>query len=267
MNAASDDRFVRSIGVDGCLLVEIEHSGGANAQHGSVDSPTLVITLAGAVAEPARPGRQPALGCVFLPAGTSSVARVASQGWRVLVAELHGSWALELLRGPRLAASQWISNGWTQRLIRRLHQELLDADSATPAVLRSLVILIVSEIARSADSPREERPIWLETVRALIELNFRAEVGVRELARSARVHPAHLSKAFSRAFGSTVREYVRALRVDFARRQMESTDLTLSEIAVSAGFADQSHFTKAFKRVFRKSPSKYRQALSAPPQD
>lgn len=95
-------------------------------------------------------------------------------------------------------------------------------------------------------------------MRAFIDANYRAALTLTELARAARVHPAHLSKTFSRTFGCTIGEYVRGRRIDFARRQMETSGLTLSEIAIAAGFADQSHFTKTFKRMVGKSPSEYR---------
>jgi len=53
-------------------------------------------------------------------------------------------------------------------------------------------------------------------VRSFIDANFRAHLRLSELARDARVHPAHLSKAFTRAFGCTIGDYVRGRRVDFA---------------------------------------------------
>jgi len=259
-SAASGKGIVRCLGIDGCLLVELEYAAGGSVQHGSTDAPTLLISLAGAAISASEPGLRLTANCSFFPAGIFSIARAASQGWRVLVVELHGSWAFELLCRLALGAPRGIGGVWVQRLAQRLYRELLNADTATPGVIRSLIVLIASELARGL-ALRERRPSWLDRVRTFIEDNYRAEVGVRELARAACVHPAHLSKAFSRAFGYTVREYVRCLRVEFARKQLESTSLTLSEIAVSAGFADQSHFTKTFKREIGKSPSRYRQAL------
>jgi AraC family transcriptional regulator len=71
------------------------------------------------------------------------------------------------------------------------------------------------------------------------------------------VHPDHLVHAFRRQYHCTVGEYVRQLRIEFACRQITSSDMPLAEIAVEAGFADQSHFTKTFKRLVGMTPSEF----------
>jgi AraC family transcriptional regulator len=264
LNAAANvDRVVRTIAVDGCLLAEVEYAASSRVQYASFISPMLLVTLAGSATRPAVNGTaaRPAPYCSFLPPDATLVVQASALGWRVLVAELHGRWAWEVLERLALHAPRGINGEWTQRLALRLHQELVNADTASAVAIHGLVALIAAEIARGDAPGRDATPYWLDSVRAFIELNYRSDIGVRELARKARVHPAHLSKSFGRAFGSTVREYVRRLRVEFARKQIESSGLTLSEIAIASGFADQSHFTKTFKRVVGTSPSEYRQTL------
>jgi len=56
---------------------------------------------------------------------------------------------------------------------------------------------------------------------------------------------------------------VRKLRVDAACRQLTTSDKPLSEIALSAGFADQSHFTKTFRRLTRTTPGEFRRSFRA----
>ena len=53
-------------------------------------------------------------------------------------------------------------------------------------------------------------------------------------------------------------EYLRRLRLDFAAREIANTETLLGEIAIAAGFADQSHLTKTFKAYFGLKPSEYR---------
>jgi AraC family transcriptional regulator len=75
------------------------------------------------------------------------------------------------------------------------------------------------------------------------------------------VHPVTLARAFRRAFGCTVGEYVRRLRIERAARQLADSDLSLAEIALGAGFSDQSHFSNLFRRHTGLSPFQFRRAI------
>jgi AraC family transcriptional regulator len=67
-----------------------------------------------------------------------------------------------------------------------------------------------------------------------------------------------LARTFRRTFGCTVGEYLRRLRIERAAEQLVSGDLPLAEIALAAGFADQSHFSNVFRRRTGVSPSAFR---------
>jgi AraC family transcriptional regulator len=74
------------------------------------------------------------------------------------------------------------------------------------------------------------------------------------------VHPVTLARAFRRSFGCTVGEYLRRLRIERATEQLAGGDTPLAEIALAAGFADQSHFSNVFRRRTGMSPSAFRRA-------
>jgi AraC family transcriptional regulator len=63
---------------------------------------------------------------------------------------------------------------------------------------------------------------------------------------------------FRQQYGCTVGDYVRKLRLDFASRQLATSSASLAAIALAAGFADQSHFTKAFRRASGMTPAEWR---------
>jgi AraC family transcriptional regulator len=255
-----DHRVVRRSAVHGCEALEIAYAACARVQRGPGAHPLLTITLSGCAMESDATGviARRLMSCSLLPAAASSIATVCDDGWRVLVAELSEPWVRDRVNELGLAAQHGSTSGSTYELCERFYREFVRGDSAAAVAMEGLVLQLVAEIARTATAKRERRPAWLDGVRAFIDANYRSSLNLGELARAARVHPAHLSKSFSRSFGCTIGDYVRGLRVDFARRQMESSELTLSEIAIAAGFADQSHFTKTFKRIVGKSPSEYR---------
>jgi AraC family transcriptional regulator len=88
---------------------------------------------------------------------------------------------------------------------------------------------------------------------------------VARLAAAARVHPDHLSRAFHRAFGLAVAQYVRTRRVIWAAEALETTDQPIAEVALEAGFCDQSHLTRSFRSVLGASPAAFRRRTRREP--
>ena len=54
---------------------------------------------------------------------------------------------------------------------------------------------------------------------------------------------------------------VRHVRVEFARRELAVSEAPLGDIAAAAGFCDQSHFSRLFKRYIGLTPAEYRLTL------
>jgi AraC family transcriptional regulator len=81
------------------------------------------------------------------------------------------------------------------------------------------------------------------------------------VAAQVGVHPVHLATTFRRKYGVTVGEFVRRLRIEHACAELLKKDLPLTAIALQAGFADQSHFSKVFKSYVGTTPAKYRRSI------
>jgi len=142
---------------------------------------------------------------------------------------------------------------------RKIYQELQQADSFSALAIEGLILEILAEAARRKTSEDEKQfPRWLAQTQEFLHANFADSFFVEDIARLAGVHPVHLSRVFRRKFGCTIGEYVRRLRVEFAERQISATATPLSEIALAAGFADQSHLNKTFKAVFGLTPAAHR---------
>jgi AraC family transcriptional regulator len=81
------------------------------------------------------------------------------------------------------------------------------------------------------------------------------------LAALAGVHPTHLLRTFRRHHGATISNYVRQRRIQRARTEVASAKRPLAVIALDAGFADQSHFTRVFRQAFGETPGQYARSL------
>src|SRR5436190_3860759 len=132
----------------------------------------------------------------------------------------------------------------------RLYREFERPDAASPLIIEGLTLELLGHCARAAlPRPPHRPPPWLERVRERLAERCAAPPGLADLVAEAAVHHGHLAAAFRRHFGCSAGEYARRRRVELACRQLTDTDRPLAEIALGAGFADQSHFTRSFRRV------------------
>ncbi|OYW20846.1 MAG: hypothetical protein B7Z55_06680 [Planctomycetales bacterium 12-60-4] len=63
-----------------------------------------------------------------------------------------------------------------------------------------------------------------------------------------------------KVFGVTAGQWLLKLRIDFAQQQLEAADLSIADIAIRAGYSDQSAFTRQFRQATGLSPREYRTA-------
>lgn len=147
-------------------------------------------------------------------------------------------------------------------LVRRLLSEARCPDGLSACVTEELCLELLQRTGVARDAASGGTPAWLLRARDLLRdsaFSFgRRSVG--EIARELGVHPVHLARRFRAAFGLAPGEYVRRCRLDRARRMLVGSAAPLAEIAAAAGFADQSHFSNAFRKSFGTSPRSFRRA-------
>jgi AraC family transcriptional regulator len=137
----------------------------------------------------------------------------------------------------------------------RLSAELRRADHASPLIIEGLLLELFGTLSRSSSDTNAPR--WLSEALAIVQRRFAEKMTLAEIAEAVGVHPVHLARAFRRHVGTSVGEHVRALRLTFAREQI-AAGVPLTDVAARAGFADQSHLTKAFTRAHGVGPAEYR---------
>ena len=98
-------------------------------------------------------------------------------------------------------------------------------------------------------------------VRDYVDGNLHRPIHVRDLCAVARLSSAHFSRKFKLSFGETPLAYVTRMRLKKACHLMITSKATLSEIALVAGFSDQSHLCRQFRRAFSQSPATWRREL------
>jgi len=154
------------------------------------------------------------------------------------------------------ASSQTEAIAW---LGNKIYQEFRQMDTASVLAIEGLIFEILAEAARSKVSAFEKKsPRWLEQVKDFLHANFSESIALEAVAEIADVHPVHLARVFRRKHNCTIGEYVRRLRVEFARQRISASNDSFIEIALTAGFSDQSHFVRIFKNHLGVTPGEYR---------
>jgi AraC family transcriptional regulator len=150
----------------------------------------------------------------------------------------------------------------TSRVLgERMRRELGIGDAASALAIEGLVLELIASAARELSDPRgRSAPPWLRAIRERLHDDYASSIRLHVIARDVGVHPVYLTRAFRRCFGCSPGEYVRQRRIDRACEELATTDRSVAEIALDAGFASPSHFATTFRRAIGMSPRDYRAA-------
>jgi AraC family transcriptional regulator len=225
-----------------------------------------VLLLRGAISETrgreTRTYSSPTL--LFREAREPHAYAVGARGATCLVVEADDAWLTRAAReAPVLTRSAVLSGGLVMHLARRLYGEFRLRDEVSRLAIESLALGILAEASRRvARAARQEPPAWLAQARAVVDARFAERLVLATVAAIVGVHPVHLARSFRRTYDTTFAAYLRSVRLEFATRALVHSTAPLSEIAVAAGFCDQSHFSRLFKRATGLTPLEYRLAAA-----
>jgi AraC family transcriptional regulator len=145
--------------------------------------------------------------------------------------------------------------------------ELASGGPGGPLAAESLANLLAVHLIRHVSAPRRlERgrdgvlPRWrLRAVEEYIEEHLDGCPTLAQLAAVVRLNPYHFARQFKAATGLPPHQYVILRRVERAKQLLQAgTDLSLAEVALHAGFSDQSQFSRHFKRLVGVTPGQFR---------
>ena len=101
-------------------------------------------------------------------------------------------------------------------------------------------------------------PSKLRRTIAYIKAHLEQTLSLAELAAVAQTSPTHFARLFKHATGLAPHRYVTTCRMEQAKQLLAATDVSLSEIGLQIGCADQSHFTALFRKYVSTTPQAYR---------
>ena len=200
---------------------------------------------------------------LFHPAGELHAEHFHESGGRSFIIEIEQPWMERVREHCTIEdRSADFSGGEIELLGRKLYKEFVLTDEASALVIEGLMLEMIGEASRRdpADTGGR-RPRWLRQARDLLSERFAERLTLADVAKAVGVHPVHLAQTFHKSYRCTVGDYVRQLRIEYACHELATSQLPIVTIALAAGFCDQSHFTRTFKRCVGVAPSHYRESL------
>lgn len=212
--------------------------------------------------------------CCFFPAGADN---------RLHFEQDSGSFTLFIKPGtiPGLLESEGVKSGEVAPVIGRQHPRvahvmgLIELELRRPSLGSRLMIdgllrALAGLLATGGADPCADKcdriyisPCKLKRVLEFIEAHLQESIGLDDLAQTAGLSANHFLRVFKLATGATPYHFLRTRRLERARILLAENTMSLAELALECGFANQAHFTAAFSQEMGISPGRYRRTVRA----
>lgn len=170
---------------------------------------------------------------------------VEAEAWRDLTSQSGAAVDALRLRSPRAV-------GAALRLTRAaLSRDIERIDLETHA------LALTAEAMIPARRESQKRPAWLDIAESFLADSFDQPIGIADIARAAGVHRVHLARGYQRWMGAAPGDRLRARRLERAADLLIHGRSGIGEIALQAGFCDQSHLNRQFRAAYGVTPGEF----------
>jgi AraC-like DNA-binding protein len=190
---------------------------------------------------------------VFYRAGAAHRNTIAALGFEQIEIEFDPTWLGRRLL-PTVPVTLWIGGriGTEERQLAKACEV-----EACESRLRAALQRFLQAAKRQAT---REPAAWVGTITQRLREDTTLRIG--ELASEVRRHPSWVGSAYRHATGEGLQETAARFRVERATRLLRETGQPYAAIAFEAGFCDQSHMNRTFRRVLGRSPAAVREDQS-----
>ena len=253
---------LRTVNAGGFVVTETTHQPNHKLRRHKHELTNIAFTLNGSFTEilDTRRFECGSHSIVFKPAGEAHANEYGRSVVRCFVIEVQPK-RLESLHplSSALTGAYHVRGAMLSLLAHRICGEMGVMDSASVLAIEGLSLEMIAELSRHSRLLSERRiPRWIEGAKEILHERYSETISLDEIARTVDIHPVHLAREFRKFYGCTLGEYLRRLRVQCACHSLSTTDMPLVEIALSAGFSHQAHFSTLFKRYIGLTPTEFR---------
>lgn len=120
------------------------------------------------------------------------------------------------------------------------------------------VLSWVARVSTTAGSEARKNQNHADAIIAYLSEHYAEDLTSHQLSEVFHFHPNYINRLITRHTGMSTHQYILMQRISQAMRLIQTTDLSLTQIAYMVGFQDLKHFSKMFKLKTGKAPSEFR---------
>lgn len=154
-----------------------------------------------------------------------------------------------------------------ENLIKELIQIYYERDTAYRLGTKSYLLMLLYLLYRHGDIVESKKDFTYgkmhREILYYINENYTDAITLEQIASHFHMSPKYFSRYFINTFHTSFTEYVIHLRLEHAITLLNTSELTITEIALHSGFSSCSYFNKRFKKAFGKSPKNYLQYIKS----
>lgn len=155
-------------------------------------------------------------------------------------------------------------SGFLSQLVEQLLQaqegDSVRREELMHALLNALLLCMLEYSTRSREEVPEEKKLVTRVIRYIGE-HYSEPLSLNGLAEQFFVSPSHLCRIFKKSTNQTVTFYINNTRIMMAQRRLVDTEDSITEIGLSSGFSNVTHFNRVFRQITGTSPSQLRKNL------
>ncbi len=163
----------------------------------------------------------------------------------------------------RMPGSSKLLNPKIKLCFYNIYQESSVVDETSNLTIDALLVQAFETMQGAEHRQTSTRPKWVTRIDEILHDQFDQPLTLSDLSTELDLHVAHLSRDFPRYFRCNFSQYIRMIKVEKALSMLRNRKVSLTEIAVSCGFADQSHFIRCFKEFVGVTPKAYRKRVNS----
>lgn len=150
-----------------------------------------------------------------------------------------------------------------ENIIKTCYSIITDDNSETEFLISQTIYTALLSITHNVCKEAQIRNVspqaeFRNKANKYIDNNIYQKVTLKDFADQFSVSPYHFCRIFQRIFDMTPMHYVLMKKIELSKYLLTYTNESLSSIAITLGFTDQSHFSKTFRHFHPKSPIEFR---------
>ena len=207
-------------------------------------------------------------GFLILPDQTTTYVADEEDPWEYTWIEFDGLRVSESISLAGLSAAQPVYTPQNHEAGRLLQEQMMyivnhPQDSPVRQIGQGFLFLdqlVQSSAARRLPSQRRLRDFYMKEALSFIEQNYQRDISIEEIAAFCGLNRRYFGKVFRDSMGESPQAFLLHYRMARAAQMLKETTLPIGTISTMVSYANQLHFSRAFKSVYGMAPRTYRQA-------